>query len=158
MLVCAGVAILRHKDSIVSDTFKSPVVPWALIILTVVSEFGLFHFWTTPALRIVFGVLLAIAVIGALVVSLSYRGFIVKRPFSSPLVPLVPLLGIMTCVYLMLGLPHITWIRFFVWLAIGMVIYFFYGIRHTKYDDDEPEAPKPSDDIVPPGSAQAGKE
>jgi len=156
VLVCAGVAILRHKDSIVSEVFKSPAVPWTLILLTVMCEFGLFHFWHNPAMRVIFGVLLAIVLIGALVVSLSYKGFLVKRPFSSPLVPLVPLLGIMTCVYLMLGLPLITWIRFFAWLGIGMIIYLCYGIRHTKYDDEKDEM-KPSDDGAPPAQGESAQ-
>lgn len=57
----------------------------------------------------------------------------------TPLVPCVPLCGILTCVYLMLGLPFVTWIRFVSWLIIGLFIYFFYGMRHTKYDEDKIE-------------------
>jgi basic amino acid/polyamine antiporter, APA family len=54
------------------------------------------------------------------------------RPFRVPLVPLFPLLGVLFCFILMLSLPLETWGRFFVWLAIGLAIYFFYGIRHSK--------------------------
>src|SRR6202171_851662 len=43
-----------------------------------------------------------------------------KRPFRTPLVPLVPVLGVIFCVYLMASLPFVTWIRFFVWLAFGL--------------------------------------
>lgn len=59
-----------------------------------------------------------------------------KRPFRTPLVPIVPLLGVFFCVYLMASLPLVTWIRFFVWLAIGMVIYFSYGRFHSRVDHD----------------------
>jgi basic amino acid/polyamine antiporter, APA family len=53
------------------------------------------------------------------------------RPFRTPLVPLVPILGILSCLWLMLGLPLITWIRFGIWLAVGLVIYFLYGRRRS---------------------------
>jgi basic amino acid/polyamine antiporter, APA family len=54
------------------------------------------------------------------------------RPFKCPLVPLVPWLGIVSCFILMLSLPVVTWIRFFVWMAIGAAIYFAYGYRKAK--------------------------
>ena len=54
------------------------------------------------------------------------------RPFRVPWVPVFPLLGVFFCGALMLSLPLETWIRFFVWLAIGMVIYFLYSVRHSK--------------------------
>jgi APA family basic amino acid/polyamine antiporter len=54
------------------------------------------------------------------------------RPFRVPLVPLFPILGVFFCTALMLSLPILTWIRFFIWLAIGMVIYFLYGIRKSR--------------------------
>jgi APA family basic amino acid/polyamine antiporter len=53
------------------------------------------------------------------------------RPFRTPLVPAVPLLAIVCCTYLMLELPLTTWIRFGVWLAIGLIFYFLYGARHS---------------------------
>jgi APA family basic amino acid/polyamine antiporter len=55
-----------------------------------------------------------------------------KRSFRCPLVPLIPLLGISFCTGLMLSLPQITWIRFALWLIIGLFIYFFYGINHSR--------------------------
>jgi len=55
-----------------------------------------------------------------------------RRPFRVPLVPLVPILGVLLCFALMLSLPVLTWIRFFVWLIIGLVIYFSYGMSHSR--------------------------
>jgi APA family basic amino acid/polyamine antiporter len=54
------------------------------------------------------------------------------RPFRTPLVPLVPLLSVVCCAYLMLELPWVTWLRFVVWLAIGLVFYFTYGFKHSR--------------------------
>jgi APA family basic amino acid/polyamine antiporter len=55
-----------------------------------------------------------------------------RRPFRTPMVPLVPILGIIFCAYLMLSLPLVTWIRFVVWMAAGMMIYFTYGRFHSR--------------------------
>jgi len=53
------------------------------------------------------------------------------RSFRVPLVPLFPIISIVCCVVLMMGLPLITWLRFFVWLAIGLVVYFVFSRRHS---------------------------
>jgi APA family basic amino acid/polyamine antiporter len=53
------------------------------------------------------------------------------RPFRVPLVPLVPLLGIASCLLLMFSLPAVNWIRLFAWLAVGLAIYFTYGRTHS---------------------------
>lgn len=55
-----------------------------------------------------------------------------ERPFRVPLVPLVPILGVLMCAALMCSLPLLTWVRFIGWLGIGLVIYFCYGIRHSR--------------------------
>ncbi len=54
------------------------------------------------------------------------------RPFRLPFMPLVPLLGMAACLYLMVGLPELTWKRFIVWTIIGIAVYVGYGIRHSK--------------------------
>ncbi len=55
-----------------------------------------------------------------------------RRPFRVPLVPLVPIIGVLMCLALMLSLPILTWLRFFIWLVIGLLIYFFYSVRHSR--------------------------
>jgi len=54
------------------------------------------------------------------------------RPFRAPWVPVTPILSIVSCLYLMFQLPTITWIRFGIWLALGLIIYFSYGIRNSR--------------------------
>ncbi|HXY18559.1 MAG TPA: amino acid permease [Gemmatimonadales bacterium] len=54
------------------------------------------------------------------------------RPFRTPWVPFLPLVSVVFCLYLMLALPLLTWIRFGVWLLIGAAIYFTYGVRHSR--------------------------
>ena len=53
------------------------------------------------------------------------------RSFKTPLVPLVPILGIFTCLFMMVFLPMDTWIRLLVWMLIGMDIYLAYGAKHS---------------------------
>lgn len=54
------------------------------------------------------------------------------RPFRVPFVPVFPLIGVFLCVALMLSLPIETWVRFFIWLIIGLTIYFLYSVRHSR--------------------------
>ncbi len=54
------------------------------------------------------------------------------RKFRVPLVPYTPILGIVMCVWLMAGLPWLTWVRFMMWLAAGLVLYFVYGMRRSR--------------------------
>jgi APA family basic amino acid/polyamine antiporter len=54
-----------------------------------------------------------------------------ERPFRCPLVPVVPILGIGACLTLMFSLPPANWARLFIWLAIGLVIYFCYSRHHS---------------------------
>jgi APA family basic amino acid/polyamine antiporter len=54
------------------------------------------------------------------------------RPFRVPFVPVFPIMGVILCLALMLSLPVLTWVRFVVWLAVGLLIYFLYSVRHSK--------------------------
>ena len=56
----------------------------------------------------------------------------IPRPFKAPYGLLFPVLGVISCSSLMLALPHMTWIRFFVWLILGLVFYFVFSMRNSK--------------------------
>ncbi|MEK6748535.1 MAG: amino acid permease [Pseudomonadota bacterium] len=77
------------------------------------------------------GTLAAFAMVCAGVLMLRYTKPELPRPFKLPLMPYIPILGIIFCLYLMTGLPLITWLRFTLWLGIGMVIYFLYSHRNS---------------------------
>jgi len=77
------------------------------------------------------GTLAAFVLVCAGVIHLRYTRPDLKRPFRTPFGSVTPLLGIVFCVYLMLSLPPVTWMRFGVWLALGAVIYFTYSRTHS---------------------------
>ncbi|NLR64904.1 amino acid permease [Chitinophaga varians] len=78
------------------------------------------------------GTLLAFVIVCAGVWILRYTMPDAPRPFKTPWVPFVPIMGILTCVGMMIFLPLDTWLRLIIWMAIGMVIYYFYGRKHSK--------------------------
>ena len=78
------------------------------------------------------GTLLAFVIVCAGVMVLRYQRPNIPRPFRTPMVPVVPILGILICGYMMYGLPKDTWIRLLVWMAFGLLIYFAYGKQHSR--------------------------
>jgi len=77
------------------------------------------------------GTLTAFTFVCAGVVVFRYTHPDLPRPFKLPFSPLIPLLGMLFCIYLMLQLPMITWWRFIIWSAIGIAVYFLYGLKHS---------------------------
>jgi len=86
------------------------------------------------------GTMFAFALVCAGVIVLRKKSPDRPRPFKCPGVPFVPMLGILLCLSLMLSLPIMTWIRFVVWLAIGLGIYFIYGYRNSVLTNKTKEA------------------
>ena len=78
------------------------------------------------------GTLFAFVIVCAGVLVLRYQRPDIPRPFRTPLVPFVPIMGVLVCGYLMYALPTDTWLRLVIWMAIGIAIYFFYGRRHSR--------------------------
>jgi APA family basic amino acid/polyamine antiporter len=77
------------------------------------------------------GTLFAFALVAAGVLILRYREPNRRRAFRAPGGPIAPAITILTCVLLMAGLPIMNWIRFFVWMIIGLVLYSLYGSRKS---------------------------
>ena len=78
------------------------------------------------------GTLLAFAIVCIGVIVLRVKRPDLERTFKTPFVPFVPILGAGICIVLMASLPLDTWLRLIVWMAIGIIIYFTYGIRKSK--------------------------
>lgn len=77
------------------------------------------------------GTLAAFVLVCGGVIYLRYTRPELPRPFKTPLSPLIPLLGMMSCTYLMYSLPAATWARFLLWMGLGLLIYFLYSRRHS---------------------------
>jgi APA family basic amino acid/polyamine antiporter len=71
------------------------------------------------------------------------------RAFKTPLVPLVPILGVFTCLFMMVFLPLDTWIRLIVWMILGLDIYLAYSVRHSILSSKSP-------DTIPQGNKVGG--
>ena len=78
------------------------------------------------------GTLLAFTIVCAGVWILRVRQPELHRPFKTPLVPLVPICGIVSAFYLMVKLPLLTWAVLIIWLVVGLAIYFGYSVKHSK--------------------------
>jgi APA family basic amino acid/polyamine antiporter len=81
------------------------------------------------------GTLFAFVVVCAAVIMLRVKRPDAKRPFRVPFGFVFPVLGVVSCLYLMLSLSVVTWVRFLVWLDIGMAIYWMYGRTHSPLAD-----------------------
>jgi APA family basic amino acid/polyamine antiporter len=90
------------------------------------------------------GTLFAFVVVCAAVMVLRVKRPDVKRPFTAPGGQATPILGVVSCAYLMLSLAVLTWIRFLVWLDIGMLIYWFYSRTHSPLFSAAEDAKKSS--------------
>ena len=77
------------------------------------------------------GTLMAFAIVCLGILVLRRTRPELARPFRTPFVPLVPILGVLTCVGMMFTLPGDTWLRLAVWMAIGFAVYFGYSVKHS---------------------------
>lgn len=86
------------------------------------------------------GTLFAFVVVALGVILLRKQRPDLPRSFRTPLVPFVPILSVLASLWLMLNLPAETWLRFAVWMVIGIVIYFVYGRSHSRLHQRDPQA------------------
>jgi APA family basic amino acid/polyamine antiporter len=86
---------------------------------------------TTLGELVSMGTLLAFVLVSIGIIILRRTAPDLPRPFRTPLVPLVPILGALACLVQMVALPLATWLRLVIWLALGLVLYFAYGARHS---------------------------
>jgi basic amino acid/polyamine antiporter, APA family len=115
----------------VHDRFKTPHISTWVAGLVVGIPAGVWDIGTFADLSNI-GTLFAFIVVSAGVIALRRRQPERKRGFRVPFVPFVPGLSIVSCLLLMLGLPLETWVRFFVWLIVGLVLYFTFGRRASR--------------------------
>ncbi|HQT76756.1 MAG: amino acid permease [Rhodospirillales bacterium 20-64-7] len=122
--------LLPPLFSQVHPRFRTPLLSQGVIGVIVALIAGCFPIGLLGEM-VSIGTLFAFLLVCLAVIHLRRHEPSTKRPFRTPGVPVVPLLGMAFSLLLMIGLPLATWLRLVVWLAIGLVIYFGYGHRHS---------------------------
>jgi len=138
MLSQPRVFLAMARDGLLPKSFFGAVhekfrTPWKATILTgiFVAVLGAFLPLRLLAELVNIGTLFAFVVVCAAVLIMRRTHPDAERPFRAPLVPFVPIAGILTCLLLMFSLPAENWWRLIIWLVIGFCIYFFYGRHHS---------------------------
>ena len=119
----------------VSPRFGTPVRT-TLLTGVAVAVISTFVPLTELAELVNIGTLFAFVLVAIGVIVLRRTRPDLERAFRCPGVPYVPVLAMLAAVYLMLNLPAATWVRFFIWMAIGLVFYFVYSARHSRLVTD----------------------
>jgi len=138
MLSGPRVFLAMARDGLVPKSFFADVhpkfrTPWKSTMLIGAFVLTLAGFLPIDALLHLtnIGTLLAFVIVCAAVLIMRKKYPDAPRPFRCPWVPFVPIMGVLTCLLLMFSLPAENWWRLGVWLAIGFVIYFGYGRKHS---------------------------
>jgi len=108
-----------------------------LVILVIVGLFAAFIPGDIVGDMTSIGTLFAFILVCISVIVLRKTEPDMKREFKTPFVPLVPILGVVVCLAMIYGLGWTNWLRLIVWLAIGLVIYFFYGRKNSTLNNPE---------------------
>ena len=138
MLSQPRVLLAMARDGLVPTSFFGAIhdkfrTPWKATILTGVFVAAMAAFLPLRILAELtnIGTLLAFVIVCTAVLIMRRTNPDAERPFRAPFVPLVPILGILSCLLLMFSLPVENWYRLFIWLGLGFIIYFGYG-RHNS--------------------------
>jgi APA family basic amino acid/polyamine antiporter len=115
----------------VHPRFGTPYIFTAITGVAVAAIAG-FVPLTTLAELVNIGTLFAFILVSVGVVILRRTRPDLPRVFRVPAAPVVATLAVLLCVYLMLNLTGGTWLRFLIWMVIGLIVYFTYGMRHSR--------------------------
>lgn len=123
--------LLPKAMSAVNPRFGTP---WVTTMITGVVVAVLAAFISLEKLSelVNIGTLFAFVVVSIGVVVLRRTRPDLDRPFKVPAVPWLPIISVLACVWLMINLPVDTWVRFGIWLVVGLVVYFCYGYQHSR--------------------------
>jgi basic amino acid/polyamine antiporter, APA family len=139
MLSQPRVMLAMARDGMVPKNFFGAIhekfrTPWKSTILTgcFVGLFAALLPLRLLAELVNIGTLLAFIIVCAAVLIMRYKEPNAARPFRTPWFPVIPILGILSCLLLMFSLPVENWLRLLVWLLIGFAIYFLYSRRHSS--------------------------
>ena len=135
--------LLPKGVSRVHPKFGTPYITTIITCVVVAIVAGLTQIQVVGEMTSI-GTLFAFVVVCAAVLILRYKRPEAHRPFRVPGGPVFPILGILSCLWLMLNLPVITWVRFLVWLDIGIFIYWFYGRKNSPLADPAEQRLRPA--------------
>jgi APA family basic amino acid/polyamine antiporter len=127
-----------------SDLHKKNQTPWKtnLMFMVFVSVFAGFVPVSDLGHMVSIGTLFAFSLVCIGVLILRKTDPELVRPFRTPFVPLVPILGIVVCVLMMASLPIVSWERLAIWMILGIVIYYAYSKKHSKIRNEYNETLK----------------
>jgi basic amino acid/polyamine antiporter, APA family len=125
----------------VNERTGTPILV-TIVFALLISLLAAFVPLTTIAELVNIGTLFAFVLVNIGVIVLRRTRPDLERGFRVPLVPLFPIIGIGLCLYLMFDLPGDTWLRFVVWMALGLVVYLAYSRSHSQLRNPAPEPPR----------------
>jgi basic amino acid/polyamine antiporter, APA family len=138
MLSQPRVLLAMSRDGLLPPSFFAAVhprfrTPWKSTILTGVAVGSMASLIPLGILAelVNIGTLFAFVIVCTAVLVMRYINPQAHRPFRCPFVPVIPLLGVLFCLVLMFSLPSANWLRLFIWMSVGVIIYFLYGRHHS---------------------------